>query len=64
MGARRKVEQLEGEFSQLLSPSIARASGVSGTPDLQATTAMAVQTLLPSTESLPLHDGEQESQKL
>jgi hypothetical protein len=63
-GARRKVEQLEEEFSQLLSPSIARASGVSGTPDLHATTAMAVQTLLPSTESLPLHDGEQESQKL
>jgi predicted ATPase/class 3 adenylate cyclase len=41
-GARRKVEQLEGEFPQLLSPSTARARGVAGPSD--ASTAIGVES--------------------
>jgi predicted ATPase/class 3 adenylate cyclase len=43
-GARRKVEQLEEEYPQLLSPSNARASGAPGTRDLYAPTATPVES--------------------
>ena len=42
-GARRKVEQLQEEFSELLSPSVSRASGAPGLPNVYAPTAMAVE---------------------